>query len=160
MRIILAGSDDDAHKREMDKTGFWGKYGAGCLFLCPKTKRLCWAHRSLYVNEPGTWGTWGGAIDDKEIPAEAVLREIKEETGFNGKVKLMELPVFKHSSGFHYFNYLAVVAKEFRPKVDWENQGFRWVDYKKVPTPTHDGAKWLVTKPEFRMIVEQAIGEG
>jgi 8-oxo-dGTP pyrophosphatase MutT (NUDIX family) len=139
--------DDSDHQQQLQKTGFWGRQGAGCLFLAMDTKRLCINHRSRQVEEPGTWGTWGGAIDSGENPEVALKREVREEAGYNGKMKLVPLYVFKHSSGFTYYNYLALVETEFTPVMDWETQGFKWVEYGKWPKPLHPGLKLLLNDP-------------
>ena len=59
-------------KRFYDKNGedekFWGEKGAGALILCSETKRFLLPLRSKLVDEGGTWGTWGGAIDKQEKP--------------------------------------------------------------------------------------------
>jgi hypothetical protein len=60
--------NDSEHRDALKQTGFWGRQGAGCIFLALDTERLCIAHRSRKVEQPGTWGTWGGAIDSFESP--------------------------------------------------------------------------------------------
>lgn len=144
--IIL--ENDEEHREQLKKTGFWGKQGAGCLFLAIDTGRICIAHRSRSVEQPGTWGTWGGAIDSGEDPKSALAREVREEAGYNGKMKLVPLYVFKHSSGFTYYNYLALVETEFTPVMDWETQGFKWVNYGKWPKPLHQGLELLLNDPK------------
>lgn len=140
---FLPDNDLD-HKKQLQKTGFWGRRGAGCLFQALDTGRICIAHRSLYVEQPGTWGTWGGAIDSNESPANAVHREVQEEAGYNGKMKLFPMYVFKHSSGFIYYNFLALVGEEFTPRLDWENQGYIWTEFGNWPNPLHPGLKLLL----------------
>ena len=140
-------NSDEEHHAELKKTGFWGKRGAGCLFFAMDTRRLCIAHRSDEVEQPGTWGTWGGAIDRNESPEQAVTREAREEAGYAGKLELEPLFVFKHSSGFTYYNFLAVVEREFKPHLDWESQGFVWTTFGKWPTPLHPGLALLLKDP-------------
>jgi 8-oxo-dGTP pyrophosphatase MutT (NUDIX family) len=147
--------DDNEHSKMLAKTGFWGKRGAGCLFQALNSGRICIAHRSNYVEQPGTWGTWGGAIDKDETPDQAVMREVEEEAGYNGKLKLIPLYVFKHSSGFTYYNYLALVDKEFTPKLDWETQGYRWAVFGEWPTPMHPGLKLLLNDENSIKIIEK-----
>ena len=130
---------DAEHAAALEKTGFWGKQAAGCIFLARDTRRYLIAHRSPYVQEPNTWGTWGGAIDSGENPEAALRREIGEEAGYHGPLLLKHLWTFKHSSGFQYHNYLAVVATEFEPQLDWETQGFAWVAKGEWPRPMHPG---------------------
>ena len=59
-------------------------------------------------------------------------------------MKLLPMYVFKHSSGFVYHNFLALVDSEFTPKLDWESQGYAWVEYGDWPTPLHPGLKLLL----------------
>jgi ADP-ribose pyrophosphatase YjhB (NUDIX family) len=79
---------------------FWGDVGAGVLPYCPLTKRFLINLRSQEVNEPGTWGVWGGKMDWGETePVETAERELREETQFKGKIDLKLLCVFK-TEGF------------------------------------------------------------
>lgn len=55
--------------------------GAGILFVCIDDNTLLLAMRSSQVSEPGTWGTFGGAIEPNEDMANAAIRETKEEAG-------------------------------------------------------------------------------
>jgi 8-oxo-dGTP pyrophosphatase MutT (NUDIX family) len=149
--IIREESDGNRaqHAKALEKTGFWGKEAAGALFVARDTGRLLVAQRSQTVQEPGTWGTWGGAIDQGEDPADAVRREASEEAGVNGRLELVPVWTFKHSSGFQYHNFLAVVDNEFDPRLDHETQGFKWVEYGQWPQPMHPGLKELARRPEL-----------
>lgn len=141
LKIVLASDKD--HSEALKRTGFWGARAAGCIFLARSTGRLMLAHRSDAVQEPNTWGTWGGAMDGREGPKSAVLREVKEEAGYQGKVKLLPLAVFT-SGTFKYHNFLAVVADEFEPELNWETQGHRWFRPGRWPRPLHPGMKFLL----------------
>jgi 8-oxo-dGTP pyrophosphatase MutT (NUDIX family) len=121
---MKANGDDAAHAEALKKTGHWGKQAAGCMFLARETGKVCLNHRSKEVLEPLTWGTWGGAIDEDEDPKEAVHREVGEEIGKTVKMDLLPLFVFS-KPGFKYYNFLAVVDKEFTPKLDWESEGYK-----------------------------------
>lgn len=126
------------HKDALLRTGFWGAQAAGCIFVAEDTGRIMLAHRSEDVQEPHTWGGFGGAIDNGEDPSESVLREIVEETRYAGPVNLIPLYVFR-SDTFRYYNFLAVVPNEFEPILDWENQGYAWVEWGDFPRPLHFG---------------------
>jgi 8-oxo-dGTP pyrophosphatase MutT (NUDIX family) len=71
--------NDSEHREQLAKTGFRGRRGAGCLFQAQDTGKICIAHRSNYVEQPSTWGSWGGAIDGNESPETAARREVREE---------------------------------------------------------------------------------
>jgi len=147
MRLHNIFDDDREHQQALSQTGFWGRRGAGCVIMARDTGRFCIAHRSNRVEQPGTWGTWGGAIDEGEDPAQAVRRELAEEAGYTGAMRLVPLYVFKHRSGFTYYNFLAIVEQEFRPKLDWETQGWDWVEYGAWPNPLHPGLKAVLSDP-------------
>jgi 8-oxo-dGTP pyrophosphatase MutT (NUDIX family) len=147
---------DDEHYEALKTTGFWGKAGAGCVFLARSTGRILISHRSPYVEQPNTWGSWGGAIDPNEDPADAVRREAAEEAGHNGPFNVLPLYVF-HSGTFRYFNFLVIVPDEFRPVLNWENQGFKWCEFGKWPSPLHFGLKALFADPDSVRTIQQAI---
>jgi len=126
-----------------DPERFWGTAGAGCIPYALDTGRICIQHRSGHVNEPGTWGTWGGAVDPGESALEAVKRELIEEAGYRGRVKFTKLSVFKKGT-FTFTNFLAKVPQEFEPRHSWESQGHRWVTLDDLPSPLHFGFKSLL----------------
>ena len=136
---------DTEHYDTLLKTGYWGRQAAGCIFLAQETGKFCLAHRSQAVLEPGTWGTWGGAIDSDEDPAEAVRREVAEEAGYTGAMQLIPLLVFQAPGGtFRYHNFLAVVPAEFSPELNWETQDYQWVAWGEWPEPLHPGMRALL----------------
>lgn len=137
---------DLEHEKSYRNTGFYGKQGAGAIVLAKSTGHLLLPFRSQKVLQPGTWGVWGGAIDAGDDPKATVLKEMKEEVGYTGKVdELIPLYVFEHpQSGFKYFNFLAVVPGEFVPKLNWETDDFDWVEFGDWPTPLHFGLKALI----------------
>lgn len=157
-KSVRDADKEPEHAAALRKTGFWGKRAAGCLFYARDTGRLLIAHRSGEVQEPGTWGTWGGAIDESEDPFEAVEREAREEAGVSGGIELLPVWTFQHSSGFKYHNFLAVVPAEFEPRLNWETQGFEWVRPGDWPTPLHPGLRALLARPELALELEELAG--
>ena len=137
--------NDSEHSQSLKTTGFWGKQGAGCIILAIDTKRILLPLRSNSVQQPNTWGTWGGAIDSNENPQEAAKREVKEESGYNGNVKMIPLSVFQKNT-FKYYNFLAIVENEFEPNLNWETQSYDWFDFGNWPRPLHFGLAWILEK--------------
>ncbi len=127
---------------------FWGNLGAGVLPICKKTGRILVAYRSRYVNEPHTWGIFGGKLDEEygeEDLQEVAKREFVEESGFNGNVQLIPAYIYK-AKGFEYHNFIGVVDDEFKPELDWETEKIQWVNFDEFVKlyPKHFGLKTLV----------------
>lgn len=143
--INISESNDEEHQRTLEKTGFWGRRAAGCLIYAEDTGRILIGKRSMGVLEPNTWGTFGGAIDEGEKPAHACEREVQEETGYSGIIQAMiPLYVFKVPN-FEYHNFLCVVKREFKPKLNWENSDTQWTEPPfDFPKPLHVGMKALL----------------
>ncbi len=143
MHIIIASDDD--HGKALRRTGRWGKSAAGAIVLARNTGRLMLVHRSIAVLEPHMWGTAGGAQDRGETPEYTAEREMHEELGYQGDIELKALAVFhEQRSGFKYHNFLAIVPKEFVPRLNWENDAYTWFTFGKWPAPLHPGVSYLL----------------
>ena len=70
---------------------------------------------------------------------------------------MVPLFVFRHQSGFTYYNFLAIVDDEFEPSMDWETQGYRWVEYGKWPTPLHPGLVSLLKDSASMQLIKARI---
>lgn len=146
------------HATALRDTGFWGRQGAGAIILAKSTNRILLPKRSKDVEQPHTWGTWGGAIDDGESPEHAAAREIHEEAGYSGPKRIFPLLVFR-SSSFQYSNFLIVIPEEFTPHLGWETEDFRWVEYGDWPSPLHFGLQGVLKDPNSVNIIERAIAK-
>ena len=142
---LLSSTYDNKFVNMILESSFWGRAGAGAVIVCRETGRLLIPKRSAFVNEPGTWGTWGGAIDEGENPKDAVKRELEEESGYYGEMKIIPLHVFEHDSGFKYYNFLIVVEDEFEPQLNWETERYGWFNLNELPNPLHFGFKGVLT---------------
>jgi 8-oxo-dGTP pyrophosphatase MutT (NUDIX family) len=101
LRKLLEDTSDDTHDHmsALEKTGFWGSRGAGCIFLSKSSGKILLPYRSANVREGHTWGVWGGAINrDMKDPVDAVVQEVREETGYKGNYDLTHLSVFTSGS--------------------------------------------------------------
>jgi len=138
----MADYDNNSGKK------FWGDIGAGILPFCTTTKRFLLNLRSSAVNEPNTYGIWGGKLDDGENnPEEAAIRELEEETKYNGNIILKALCVYK-TEGFEYYNYLGFVNREFIPDVSdcWESDDYKWVSLEEMENMNnlHFGVEYIL----------------
>jgi 8-oxo-dGTP pyrophosphatase MutT (NUDIX family) len=143
MRFRRWLEDDRLHSQALNDTGFWGRAGAGAVIMARDTGRILLPHRSRSVEQPGTWGVWGGAIDPGEDPELAARREVEEEAGATQVREMIPLHVFRKGD-FRYHNFLAIVPGEFAPRLNWETQGYKWVDYGDWPHPLHFGLESLI----------------
>jgi len=129
----------EQHRQALNETGFWGRRAAGCVLLAESSGRFLLPKRAPGTLQAGTWGTWGGAVDDDETPEDTVRRELSEEAGYQGQATLYRLYTFSHQSGFTYHNFLAVIDKEFTPVINWETEVTDWFKFGHWPEPLHFG---------------------
>lgn len=145
-----------ADEEESEK--YWGNEAAGCIFIAKNSGRILFAHRSPNIEfEPNTWAGWGGKIDHEESPTQAVEREVEEETGLSGDYKINHIWTYEDpEAGFKYYNYVVVVPHEFTPKLNWENDNSKWVEYGDWPRPFHYGMEELFSNagPKIKQIVD------
>jgi len=96
-------------------------------------------------------------MDSGETPEQAATREVMEEAGYHGAMKLVPLYIFKHQSGFTYYNFLAIVQDEFEPDMDWETQGYEWIMPPKWPSPLHMGMNLLLKDTKSMGIINGLV---
>ena len=115
---------------------------AGCVIVAEDTGRWCLQQRSDTVSDPGVWSTWGGGREPSETLEQCVRRELAEEGGYTGPLKLEPLHANKQ-----YATFMGRVPHEFKPKINQESKAWRWVDPDHLPSPLHPGlAQALITK--------------
>lgn len=157
MRINLSLSGNDEHKAALDETGYWGRRGAGVLVLSSETGRILLPYRSTKVQEPHTWGTWGGAIDDGEDAAQAAIREMREEGGVRLNPTSMELLYEFRDGSFRYTTFLAIVGPEFRARLDKETETAKWFELDSLPTALHFGLRAILDNHKAMSILRRRV---
>lgn len=93
----------------------------------PEKDRFLLAKRNMETPiHPGKWNFPGGHIEDEE-PKEAVLRELREETGLTGEIlKSGESFVLDTEDGkFEVHPFLVMVEEE--PELNSEHTDYRWI---------------------------------
>jgi 8-oxo-dGTP pyrophosphatase MutT (NUDIX family) len=134
----------------------WGREAAGALPVACSTKRVLLTLRSGDVREPHTWGLPGGKMEEDETPAEAALREMREEISYDGELLLIPSFVYREDD-FAFHNFLALVTDEFEPELNWESDDYGWFELTDLPKPLHFGVKKLM--PAARPQIASAIKE-
>lgn len=146
-------ADDKDHYLALEKTGFFGAQGAGCVAMAKSTGRILIVLRSSAVLQPHTWSGCGGAYKIKEETAlQAAKRELHEETGYSGNSTMIPLYIFT-SGSFRYANFLAIVEDEFLPDLGWEADDYRWATLNDLPQPLHFGLAALFGDTKSKAVI-------
>ena len=107
---------------------------AGCILYAKDTGRWCLQQRSDTVGDPGVWAAWGGGREPGESLEQTVRRELAEESGYCGPIKLEPL-----ARNAKYATYIGIVPHEFEPRPCDEWKDYVWVELGHWPQPLHPG---------------------
>ncbi|BAG41553.1 MutT/NUDIX hydrolase family protein [Ralstonia phage phiRSL1] len=155
-----------SHKQdEVWKNGVRGYHNAaGAVILALDTGRILLQLRAADSDTPNTYGQFGGSLDNNEDVNDGLRREIREETGYAGPLKIRPLTPFRDpAKGFVYYNNLAVVPKEFvfAPPAEFakESGGHLWFDPRAAwPAPRHPGLDWLIEEGSLYKALAYFLG--
>jgi ADP-ribose pyrophosphatase YjhB (NUDIX family) len=114
----------------------WGRYGAaGLLLTDPGRTGIVLQKRSRMVHFGGTWSVPGGAIEWREGPVRAALREAHEEAGVEADgVSVVDTIVGTDHGDWSYTYVLAESDRPEDPRLgtSWEADRTGWVDLASV----------------------------
>ena len=83
------------------------------------------------------WGIIGGKVEPGELLAEAVIREVKEETGLTFKEKELKFLHFEEFNKFEnpaiFFYYAATADEDAKITLNDESDGFEWFPVNRLP---------------------------
>jgi nucleoside triphosphatase len=99
--------------------------------MARSTGRVLLCHRV----KDDLWGVPGGHVERGESRRRAALRELSEETGYEGE--LSELQRVRSSERFVL--YFALVPSEFSPVLNEEHDRCGWFDIEGHPQSLHQG---------------------
>ena len=106
--------------------------------VCVKEEKILLEKRSERLNQGGKYALPGGFLDRDETTSQAVLRELKEETGYDGKIvkllKIVDNPDRGEDRQNVSFLYL-VEPTEKTGEGDGESEEISWFDLDKLPVP-------------------------
>ena len=157
--------DKYAFSQRMNKIAaeFWGSSASGIILTCKEDQTIFLAKRSKDVQDPGVWGSVGGAIDaevgdpltDDESPninkfedqdyRDNALQEAREELGSIPKFEKLEAVTNFTSRNFTYKTYIYNISSSEKNRwtnnitLNWENDDCGWFKYNALPKPIHPG---------------------
>ncbi len=105
--------------------------------IVEKEEKMLLVKRSMKISEGGKWSLPSGFLDRDETAAQAVLRELREETGWEGEVRSLFFiktdPNRPHEDRQNVsFHFLVKANREVDTK-DWESTEVAWVPIAKLP---------------------------
>ena len=119
----------------------------GALIRSKETGRYLFLLRDK-TTYSGHWGLCGGKMEPGESMYNGLLREINEEIGHCELLRIVPLEKFTSNNGFFVFHtVIAIVEKEFIPKLNSEHNGYCWVELPGWPNPLHPGV-WRLLNSE------------
>ena len=109
---------------------------AGVVIRCEDEFLLM--KRSLEVdNYPSTWSIPGGGVEDDEIPYQAAIRELFEETQIDSSELKFEdylgIVERKGKEAFHIFLWAS--ESKLTPILDFEHTEYGWFKLSELPEP-------------------------
>lgn len=117
---------------------------AGILLVEPSGRALF-----LRRSDDGTWALPGGHIEEEdESPLLAALRELAEETGYQGDVDVEKtrLDVSVSPTGLTYWTFGGFVRRAFVPMLNEEHVDAGWFRVDALPSPLHPGVWRLLRR--------------
>lgn len=137
-------------------------YGAGIMFLCPKTQHIFLALRNPSEEDGNVWCGLGGKGEVGENPMETAVREVSEEGGIRAEsYALSRQPLYIHqnSPDFKFITFLGLVDNEFIPTLNHEHSEHKWVDLNEInELPLHYGIKDMLGNEKNLEIINYYLG--
>lgn len=135
----------------------WGLFGAaGVLFRHTDddgTREYLLQKRGAAVDEGGTWGIPGGALEEHEDPVAGAFREVNEEMGRVPDAEVVGTHTYSPADDWSYTTIVAEVPKVFRPDTsNWEVDQHRWF--------TVDEMRGANLHPAFEQNLSEVLKQG
>ena len=104
--------------------------------IVEKDESLLLVKRAPRLSEGGKWGLPGGFLDRDETLAEGVLRELREETGWEGRVlsllRINSRPDRPHEDRQNVAFDFVIAPLEKRGEPDTESSDVQWIPIDRV----------------------------
>lgn len=118
---------------------------ASCLVTIDAEERLLLVKRSVDPKK-GWWCLPGGFMELQETPEQAGLRELKEETGLDGKIDMLLGITTNHSTYYHTVLMVGYLIKSFHGSIiaGDDADDVQWFEFENLPEIAFDSHKKFI----------------
>lgn len=114
---------------------------AGATLVSSRTGRVLLLRRSVHVPHSMIWSVPAGGIEHGESAIHAAVRELEEEAGYSGKLSF----IYEERHG-DFANFGFEVPRQFRVRLNWENDDSGWFDPWSLPSPLFPGLSGFIAR--------------
>lgn len=114
--------------------GSWQGVSACAIVLAEDTGRVLVKQCVPADGASTEWGTWTADVLAGQSPMQVAINTIAGRCAYEGDLALSRLTPFSDPRFFVQHNYIAVVPREFEPRIDG-CAGYRWCDLDRLPQP-------------------------
>jgi 8-oxo-dGTP pyrophosphatase MutT (NUDIX family) len=118
---------------------------AGVVLMTTPDKRALFLLRGDKENSPLTWAFPGGRIEEGETPEDAVIREVREETGWT-KPEDLKTKLEEKTKQDGYITFRQKITSEFIPTLNKEHSAYAWAPLDNPPQPLHPNVEKIIGK--------------
>jgi hypothetical protein len=108
---------------------------AGTIVLAEDTGRVLVRQCVVAGGERLEWSTWSGDVPPGQSPLQVAIDTIAACCAYDGDLALSRLTPYGDDHGFVQHNFVAVVPREFEPRIGSGCLGYQWCDVDRLPQP-------------------------
>ena len=108
---------------------------AGTIVLAEDTGRVLVRQCVVAGGERLEWSTWNGDVPAGQSPLQVAIDTIAACCAYDGDLALSRLTPYGGGHGFVQHNFVAVVPREFEPRIGSDCLGYQWCDVDRLPQP-------------------------
>lgn len=115
--------------------GSWQGVSACAIVLAEDTGRVLVKQCVPADGADPEWGTWTADVPAGQSPLQVAINTIAERCTYEGDLALSRLTPFSDARFFVQHNYVAVVPREFEPRIGAGCPAHQWCELDQLPRP-------------------------